>query len=194
MRADELPIPEPCHEDWSNMTGDEKRRFCGACNKHVHDLSAMTATGAEETLAAEPDICVRYTVNEDGTLVHESSRRYFFKAAAGALLLGATPAIAAGIVQPKDEDDGLLASLKDRLMTWWNGDPEGCAGPKAPVLMGEPAYIPPDTDNDGSQDLIPEISTPPVVEPPPRRVIKGKPSRPKSTMGVVVRPPDTPTK
>jgi hypothetical protein len=56
--------------------------------------------------------------------------------------------------------------------------------------MGEPAYIPPAPDDDGAQDLIPEISQSPVVEPPPRPIIKGKPiQRPKPTMGVVVRVP-----
>jgi hypothetical protein len=203
MHADELPIPEPCHEDWSTMTGPEKRRFCNACSKHVHDLSAMTAAEAKETLSDEPDICVRYTVNEDGTLVHTSSRRYFFKAAAGALLLGATPAMAAGLVQPEAED-GVLTSLKDKLLAWWNGEGQGCALPQTPVLMGEPAYVPPNPDvipevrpNPGvipevrpNPDVIPEVHQP-VVRPPTRYTIKGKPA-PQTKMGVVARKPVTP--
>jgi hypothetical protein len=199
MHANDLPIPEPCHKDWSTMTGPEKRRFCGACNQHVHDLSAMTATEAKDTLAAEPDICVRYTVRDDGTLVHTSSRRYFFKAAAGALLLGATPAMAAGLAHP-GEDEGVLTSLKDKLLAWWNGEGQGCALPQTPVLMGEPAYVPPDPDvipevrpdviPEVRPDVIPEVHQP-VVRPPTRYTIKGKPA-PQPKMGVVARKPVTP--
>ena len=34
-------IPKPCHENWSNMTGDERQRFCQKCSTHVHDITGM---------------------------------------------------------------------------------------------------------------------------------------------------------
>lgn len=37
-----LSIPEPCHQDWELMTPAEQGRFCGSCQKVVHDFTAMT--------------------------------------------------------------------------------------------------------------------------------------------------------
>jgi hypothetical protein len=37
-----LNIPEPCHENWQNMTPQEQGRFCGSCQKIVVDFSVMT--------------------------------------------------------------------------------------------------------------------------------------------------------
>ena len=71
MRKSELPIDEPCHEDWGAMRRDPgSRRFCDQCSKHVHDLTSMTEAEAREVLAsaAGERICVRYRVDGSGNL------------------------------------------------------------------------------------------------------------------------------
>lgn len=37
-----VSIPEPCHENWDNMSPTEKGRFCNACSKEVVDFSTMS--------------------------------------------------------------------------------------------------------------------------------------------------------
>jgi hypothetical protein len=37
-----LFIPNPCHEDWDNMSPNEKGRHCQSCNKTVIDFSQYT--------------------------------------------------------------------------------------------------------------------------------------------------------
>ncbi|HYE55091.1 MAG TPA: carboxypeptidase-like regulatory domain-containing protein [Chitinophagaceae bacterium] len=37
-----LHIPEPCHEQWAEMTPQDQGRFCGSCQKIVVDFTAMT--------------------------------------------------------------------------------------------------------------------------------------------------------
>ncbi len=42
MQKLKLSIPEPCHENWNNMTPEGQGRFCNSCAKQVIDFSAMT--------------------------------------------------------------------------------------------------------------------------------------------------------
>jgi hypothetical protein len=42
MKKIQLSIPEPCHEDWSKMTQEEKGRFCNSCKKTVIDFTGMS--------------------------------------------------------------------------------------------------------------------------------------------------------
>ena len=67
--APPLVVPKPCHAEWSAMSGDERKRFCGECGKHVYNLSAMTASEAQkfadETQGRE---CVAYVRTEDGLM------------------------------------------------------------------------------------------------------------------------------
>jgi hypothetical protein len=49
------------------MTGDNQSRFCGHCQKQVHDLSSMTTDAAQRLLceSAGP-LCVRFQVSAEG--------------------------------------------------------------------------------------------------------------------------------
>lgn len=44
MQKLQLDIPEPCHENWNNMTPTDQGRFCNACSKVVVDFAMMTDT------------------------------------------------------------------------------------------------------------------------------------------------------
>lgn len=67
----ELPIQNPCNQDFSAMTRAEaNRRFCGACKKHVHDLTSMTEGEARALLdaPATEGLCIRYLADERGRI------------------------------------------------------------------------------------------------------------------------------
>jgi hypothetical protein len=70
MRRTQLPIANPCHEDWRTMDPVARGRFCRRCDKQVHDLSAMTEPQAREFLAEPRDskICVRYACDGAGNV------------------------------------------------------------------------------------------------------------------------------
>ncbi len=52
------------------MEGDAERRFCGVCQKHVHNLSAMAMADAQALLQDQGanHLCVRYSSAPDGSL------------------------------------------------------------------------------------------------------------------------------
>jgi hypothetical protein len=71
MRATDIPIASPCGADWRTMKPSDTKRFCDACQKHVHDLSAMTPTAAKALLSSPPTegLCVRYLYDAHGEIL-----------------------------------------------------------------------------------------------------------------------------
>ncbi len=67
-----VDVQTPCHEPWESMTGDERVRFCGRCDKHVYNLSGMTRIEAEQFVSgATGSVCIRFFRRPDGTLLTE---------------------------------------------------------------------------------------------------------------------------
>lgn len=65
-----LNVPSPCTVPWMSMSGNDRVRFCGQCQKNVYNLSAMTATEAENLLQVGGEApCVRFYRRLDGTVV-----------------------------------------------------------------------------------------------------------------------------
>jgi hypothetical protein len=67
---DEIRVATPCQADWDEMSGDERVRLCGQCQKNVYNLSAMTRVEAEALVREnEGRLCVRFFRRADGTLL-----------------------------------------------------------------------------------------------------------------------------
>lgn len=54
-------IPEPCHENWNNMTPTEKGKHCAVCNKEVFDMTKLTEEQVAEKISKTKsgDVCAR---------------------------------------------------------------------------------------------------------------------------------------
>ena len=94
---DNIRVASPCTADWNAMTGDERVRACGACDKDVYNLSALTRDEAEALIVARNGrLCVRYYQRKDGTILlgdctvgaGNKRRRRLVAAGAAALLAG----------------------------------------------------------------------------------------------------------
>ena len=67
---DDIRIASPCQSDWSQMYGDERRRFCKECKLNVYNLSGMTREEAERlVMNSEGRLCVRFFRRKDGTIL-----------------------------------------------------------------------------------------------------------------------------
>src|SRR4051794_5315873 len=65
-----LKIENPCPADWNAMAGDERKRFCQGCQKHVHNLSTMPREEAERLVCESAgNLCVRMALNAEGKFV-----------------------------------------------------------------------------------------------------------------------------
>jgi hypothetical protein len=88
MKLDLLRIDEPCPEDWSAMSGDDRARFCARCAITVTNLGELLREEAEATLARRAGselVCVRVTYDASGKVVTRSTQRERFLAALRAL-------------------------------------------------------------------------------------------------------------
>ena len=66
-------VAAPCEEDWDEMRGDERVRFCSRCSLNVYNLSALTRREAERlVLGAEGRLCIRFYRRGDGTILTQN--------------------------------------------------------------------------------------------------------------------------
>ena len=66
----ELVINTPCPMDWERMEGDDRKRFCSRCEKHVYDLSQISQLEALQLIGdGNPNVCARVFRRPDGTIV-----------------------------------------------------------------------------------------------------------------------------
>ncbi len=65
-----IKIASPCSQDWAEMIGTERKRFCGECKLNVYNLSGMSQEEAENLLMnSEGRLCVRFFKRADGTVL-----------------------------------------------------------------------------------------------------------------------------
>lgn len=97
---DKVQLAYSCPLAWEKLVGGERRRFCGDCQKHVTNLSAMTRPAAEAWVARNQGVsaCVRVEVDAQGRAVHRS--------ALGATALAALSLAAAGCANDEGFDSG----------------------------------------------------------------------------------------
>ena len=69
MKRKELHIAEPCSADWDQMTGDDRKRFCSSCTKHVHNVSELTEGEARALFSENDNLCVQYAFNREGKVL-----------------------------------------------------------------------------------------------------------------------------
>jgi hypothetical protein len=66
---DQLRIASPCNAPWEKMTGTDRARYCGLCEKTVYNVSAMSREEAEQFLSSVETACVRFYQRTDGTIL-----------------------------------------------------------------------------------------------------------------------------
>jgi hypothetical protein len=70
---DNLYIAAPCGITWDTMQGDDRKRLCGGCSRHVFNISDMTKTEATSFLEHNgTSQCMIFFRREDGTIMTDN--------------------------------------------------------------------------------------------------------------------------
>lgn len=158
MKTNELlanvKVASPCSARWGHMAGDDRARFCGQCQKHVYNLSNLTADEATALIRErEGRLCARFYQRADGTVLTSDCPvgagqvwarfRRLLGAAAALMLLGMTVPL---IARSSNHDEPPRARAKvyrawdDAIVTikTWLGHP-----PARTMIMGDICVVPP---------------------------------------------------
>jgi hypothetical protein len=69
VKTNDVVIRTPCGADWNSMDPRGSARFCGSCEKLVHDLSALSEPEARALLRDSREaVCVRYLHDASGEI------------------------------------------------------------------------------------------------------------------------------
>nr|WP_321246711.1 carboxypeptidase-like regulatory domain-containing protein [uncultured Psychroserpens sp.] len=59
-----INIPTPCHEDWNDMTQEQKGRHCRSCEKTVFDFTSKTDEYIVKTYQEDIKLCGRFKTSQ----------------------------------------------------------------------------------------------------------------------------------
>lgn len=85
-----INIPEPCHENWQEMTPQEQGRHCKACDKTVFDFTNKTDEQIVKAFIKYDKLCGRFKstqLNKDLVFARKSKNSYLSYLATGLLSL-----------------------------------------------------------------------------------------------------------
>ncbi|MDR6920110.1 hypothetical protein [Chryseobacterium sp. 2987] len=102
-----INIPTPCHENWNNMTPDEKGRFCSVCSKTVRDFRKASDQEIVDVFSgSSKNICGNFNETQLGRdLRYSFVNALFMKFAVGFMLT------AGGFVSLEAQQKDLPAQL-----------------------------------------------------------------------------------
>ena len=144
---DDINVKTPCTEEWDDMVGSEKIRFCSHCSKDVNNISNMTRKEALRLVRKyEGHLCIRYQIDPKTQrpvfldTLHKITRRAPGMTA-GVMATSFAVAVAAyaqGEPVPVPQDTTQVVLRTDSQTATISGyvtDPKGAAIPYAVVTL-----------------------------------------------------------
>jgi hypothetical protein len=106
-----ITIPEPCHEDWNNMTPTEKGRFCVVCDKCLTDFTTLSTPQLFAQVSAGKNICGRFREDQLNRFIYQHPPK---KSGVFQLALTSALAIFGGIKANAERHHPILTASAER--------------------------------------------------------------------------------
>ena len=108
----QLSIPNPCHQNWQQMTVAEKGKFCSFCKKNVIDFTMQSDTSILNSIKKESNLCGRFLPNQlDRILLERKEKSIYWQIVLASFLgflgLGSQASFAQGLVRIETKKDSL---------------------------------------------------------------------------------------
>lgn len=161
---DRLQLKFRCPADWEAMEGDERKRFCSHCQKHVHNLSAMTRDEAVALVGSGQNLCVRMERRGDGSTVVKDCPQTRVARDTAARLAGAGLAAGSALALAACGDAGRPPEQR-ATMGEMICPVESSTGGELQPLLGSPAVPEKETDPADDAAVVPEAPVDPGEEP-----------------------------
>ncbi len=163
-----VTIPKPCHENWANMTPEEKGKFCQVCSKSVGDFTTATDLEIMAELSENPNICASFRPDQlDRNLSYSFHKSLFAKFAVGVVLTsgGIVSAQTQTKANPPVYVKGEVAPISSPKTTPIKTDP------RTPLRLGKIAIS--DDDKANTQHIRNTVE-PIVIKNQPLYIVDGK--------------------
>jgi hypothetical protein len=179
---DRLKLRFECDLDWSDLSGDERKRWCARCEQHVVNISALTRKQAVELRRRVGPMCITMEHDDDGRVRFQpeappSRATRLKRAAGGALLAGALtacgtsdgdPSASSAMPQPDPAPAASLVPVEPERPA----DPSEIALPADPsVLIAEAEGAAPTGEASSATSPKRRRGEPPRIRRPPRRPV-----------------------
>lgn len=186
-------VPNPCHEDWGQMSPNERGNFCRVCTTQVHDLGQLTHAEAEALLSERGEhLCVSYNETDDGSVRFKDGNLVPL-----ARLVRKLPRVAGLTLALAACDPGNNAQVdKPKPATQAATGPTGPTGPTGAAEVDDPETMPhvvgkyeiddpaEGGEDDGAGEQPKLDAGTPKADPPPPKVDDERPHK----VGMVAKP------
>lgn len=82
-----ISIPNPCNENWNNMTATEKGKFCGSCQKNVIDFTRFSDREVVKYYNQNNAVCGRFSEHQiNRTLIIPKEKKSIWTVIAASIL------------------------------------------------------------------------------------------------------------
>ena len=114
MNKIKISIPEPCHENWHEMSPTEKGKFCSSCQKNVVDFTKSSDREIILAYNKEDKLCGRFRISQlDREMIIPKEKKSIWILAAASLIaflgLGNQTAKAQGKIKIEQTDKKQLS-------------------------------------------------------------------------------------